>query len=108
MPELSELLASLPRLKLVAFLEGCQQAEFGTVAELCELNKSTLSKAMTTLEDAGYVTVRKGYLGRRPKTWLSLTDAGRLAYREHQAALIALTRKAEQSVPTTQAPPPPR
>jgi DNA-binding MarR family transcriptional regulator len=105
MPELSELLASLPRLKLVAFLEGCKQAEFGTVAELCDLNKSTLSKAMTVLEDAGYVSVRKGYLGRRPKTWLALTDHGRGAYREHRAALVALTRMAQQTVASTQPPP---
>ncbi|QBS44285.1 transcriptional regulator [Nocardia sp. CS682] len=97
MPELSELLASLPRLKLVAFLEGCGEAEFGVIARLCELNKSTMSKAMTVLEDAGYVSVRKGYAGRRPKTWLALTDSGRRAYREHLAALTALTQSAQQN-----------
>ncbi len=106
MPELSDVLGSLPRLKLVAFLDGCKQAEFGTVADLCDLNKSTLSKAMTVLEDAGYVAVRKGYLGRRPKTWLALTDNGRLAYREHQAALAALTRMAQQTAASTRPPPP--
>ncbi|MGW0246531.1 transcriptional regulator [Nocardia goodfellowii] len=104
MPELSELLASLPRLKLVAFLEGCKEAEFGTIAELCDLNKSTLSKAMTVLEDAGYVSVRKGYLGRRPKTWLALSDYGRRAYREHQAALAALTQTARENVVSMQPP----
>lgn len=104
MPELSELLASLPRLKVVAFLEGCKQAEFGTLAQLCDLNKSTLSKAMTVLEDADYVSVRKGYLGRRPKTWIALTDHGRRAYREHQAALADLTRMAQQTSGSTQPP----
>ncbi|MFJ2664169.1 transcriptional regulator [Nocardia fluminea] len=105
MPELSDVLASLPRLKLVAFLEGCKQAEFGTVADLCELNKSTLSKAMTVLEGAGYVAVRKGYLGRRPKTWLALTDHGRLAYHEHRAALAAITRMGQQTEASTLPPP---
>ncbi|WP_067534429.1 transcriptional regulator [Nocardia crassostreae] len=97
MPELSELLGSLPRLKLVAFLEGCREAEFGTITRLCDLNKSTLSKAMTVLEDGGYLTIRKGYAGRRPKTWLALTDSGRVAYHEHLSALAALTRAARES-----------
>jgi DNA-binding PadR family transcriptional regulator len=35
---------------------------------------------MTTLENAGYVQVIKGYHGKRPRTWLALTDAGRTAY----------------------------
>ncbi|MEV6773411.1 transcriptional regulator [Nocardia sp. NPDC051030] len=97
MPELNEAFASVPRLKLVAFLEGCQEAEFGAITELCDLNKSTLSKAMTTLEAAGYVTVTKGYVGRRPRTWLALTTDGRKAYREHLSALTALTRMGQEN-----------
>lgn len=97
MPELTELFASLPRLKVLAFLDGCSTAEFGTVTELCELNKSTLSKAMTVLEAAGHVTITKGYVGRRPKTWLALTESGRKAYHEHLAALTALTRTARDN-----------
>lgn len=97
MEEVNELFASLPRLKLVAFLDGCDEAEFLRVAELCELNKSTLSKAMTVLEAAGYLTVTKGYAGRKPKTWLALTHPGRIAYHAHLAALTALTRKASET-----------
>jgi hypothetical protein len=36
---------------------------------------------------AGYVKVRKGYVGKRPRTWISLTRAGRTAYRDHLHAL---------------------
>ncbi|WP_282784932.1 transcriptional regulator, partial [Nocardia sp. CC201C] len=104
MADLSELLASLPRLKLVAFLEGCSEAEFGTITEQCELNKSTLSKAMTVLDDAGYITIRKGYVGRRPKTWLALTDSGRKAYRDHLEALTALARRARENTGERQRP----
>ncbi|MFE9580973.1 transcriptional regulator [Nocardia sp. NPDC006044] len=98
MAELNGLLASLPRLKLVAFLNGCSEAEFLVVTELCEMNKSTLSKSMTQLETAGYLTVTKGYEGRKPKTWLALTFAGRNAYRTHLEALTALTQKASETV----------
>ncbi|MEV6102989.1 transcriptional regulator [Nocardia sp. NPDC051981] len=95
--ELSELLGSLPRLKVVAFLDGCREAEFGMITDLCEMNKSTLSKAMTVLEAAGYITITKGYVGRRPKTWLALTDRGRTAYHEHLNALTALTQQARKA-----------
>ncbi|MEU0501531.1 transcriptional regulator [Nocardia sp. NPDC005998] len=97
MEELNELFASLPRLKLAAFLDGCTEAEFMVVTDLCELNKSTLSKAMTVLETAGYVTITKGYVGRKPKTWLALTYKGRTAYHAHLDALTALTRKASET-----------
>lgn len=94
MPQLSETLASIPRLKVVAFLEGCREAEFGAVTQYCDVNKSTLSKAVTVLEEAGHLTVTKGYVGRRPRTWLALTDSGRKAYHDHLAALAALARTA--------------
>ncbi|MEV6072347.1 transcriptional regulator [Nocardia sp. NPDC052001] len=97
MDQLNELFASLPRLKLVAFLDGCTEAEFLVITELCELNKSTLSKAMTLLESAGYIKVTKGYDGRKPKTWLALTHKGRTAYHAHLAALTRLTRMAGEA-----------
>lgn len=99
MDALNELFASLPRLKLVAFLDGCAEAEFLVVADMCDLNKSTLSKAMTALENAGYLDVTKGYVGRKPRTWLGLSSEGRTAYHAHLAALTALTRKGEQAAP---------
>lgn len=99
MEALNELFASLPRLKLVAFLDGCAEAEFLVVADMCDLNKSTLSKAMTTLENAGYLEVTKGYVGRKPRTWLALTPQGRTAYHAHLAALAALTRKGGEATP---------
>ena len=42
---------------------------------------------MTLLENAGYVTVIKGYQGKRPRTWLTLTEAGRAAFTEYVTAL---------------------
>ena len=42
---------------------------------------------MSALEEVGYVTVRKGYVGKRPRTWLSLTETGREAFGAHVDAL---------------------
>jgi DNA-binding MarR family transcriptional regulator len=86
-----EAFATLPKLKLAAFLAGCGEAEFATVAATCAIGAPTLSKAAVALEEAGYVKVRKGHVGRRPRTWLSLTAKGRKAFEAHLAALAGLT-----------------
>jgi DNA-binding MarR family transcriptional regulator len=42
------------------------------------------------LERAGYVEVKKGYVGKRPRTWLMLTSVGEAAFNEHLLALRAI------------------
>jgi DNA-binding PadR family transcriptional regulator len=49
-----------------------------------------LSKQSVVLEDAGYVEVRKGAVGRRPRTWFRLTAQGRQAVQGHLAWLAQL------------------
>lgn len=78
------------RLAIVAFLSGCVEAEFKAVQEHCGASAATLSKLVSVLEGIGYVRVRKGYAGKRPRTWLSLTAEGRKALKEHLAALSSL------------------
>ena len=68
-----------PRLSIVACLAQVTEAEFSFVRDTVELTAPALSKQMTILEEAGYVTVRKGYVGKRPRTWLAVTPAGRRA-----------------------------
>jgi DNA-binding MarR family transcriptional regulator len=78
------------RLAIMACLVDVDEAEFGFVAQTVEINAPTCSKQVTVLEAAGYLTVRKGQVGRRPRTWLGLTPAGRRALRDHLAALQAI------------------
>jgi DNA-binding MarR family transcriptional regulator len=83
------------RLSIVAFLSEVDQAEFGLVRESVELTAPALSKQVSMLEEAGYVKVDKGYVGKRPRTWLSLTPAGRRAMRQHLDALRAIAGDAD-------------
>ncbi|MGM0930577.1 MAG: winged helix-turn-helix domain-containing protein [Actinomycetota bacterium] len=82
---------SLPvRLSIVAALARVDDAEFAAVREAIEASDPVLSKQAGILEQAGYINVRKGYVGKRPRTWLSLTEPGREALRSHLDALHAL------------------
>ncbi|MFD7414013.1 transcriptional regulator [Kitasatospora purpeofusca] len=94
------------RLTMTAFLAGCAEAEFATVRDYCEISDASVSRIVTALEQAGYVHVRKGYLGRRPRTWLSLTPQGRAALDRHLAALQALATTARQAGTRTGQPDP--
>jgi hypothetical protein len=53
------------------------KAEFAAVRDSVEITAPTLSKQVALLEAAGDVGVEKGRVGRMPRTWLTLTVAGR-------------------------------
>ena len=87
---LDEAIASPVRLSLVAALAQVDEAEFAHVRDSIEVSDSTLSRHAAQLEDVGYAKIRKGYVGKRPRTWLSLTSTGRAAFTQHLAALRAI------------------
>ncbi|TWS18163.1 transcriptional regulator [Tsukamurella asaccharolytica] len=78
------------RFSIVAALAKVENAEFAAVRDAVELSDSVLSKQAAQLEAAGYVAIRKGHVGKRPRTWLSLTAEGRRALEAHLAALRAI------------------
>lgn len=75
------------RFSIMATLGSADQAEFSFVRDTVQVSDSVLSRQAGTLEAAGYVKIKKGYVGKRPRTWLSLTKAGRVAFSSHLAAL---------------------
>jgi DNA-binding MarR family transcriptional regulator len=92
--ELDQLLLDPTRLSIVSLLAAAEWAEFGFVRDSVKLSDSALSKQIATLSKNDYVDVRKGYVGKRPRTWLNLTEACRNALAEHISALQAIADKA--------------
>ncbi|MGW4649341.1 transcriptional regulator [Kitasatospora sp. NPDC004289] len=89
------------RLTVLAFLSGCQEAEFGAVRDYAQVSDSVLSKTASALEEAGYVRVKKGYVGKRPRTWLAATKDGRAALAAHLTALQQLAAAATEAAGAT-------
>jgi len=75
------------RFSIVGALAAADELEFAYVRDLVGVSDPTLSRSVSQLEEAGYVNVRKGYVGKRPRTWLSLTSHGRVALQNHLQAL---------------------
>jgi DNA-binding MarR family transcriptional regulator len=99
--ELDEVIHAPVRFSIMATLAAASKAEFGFVRDTVEVSDSVLSKQVTTLEKAGYVKVTKGYVGKRPRTWLALTPEGLTAFNNHLATLRAIAESA-QAAPATE------
>ena len=91
---LDEALLAPVKLRICAYLSGCEEADHRTVQEYCGLSVSNLSKQVSVLERLGYVLVTKVASGRYTKTRLRLTAAGRSALSAHLDALRALAQAA--------------
>ena len=78
------------RLQMCCMLAAVDTIDFATVREALDVSESVLSKHVKTLEEAGYVKVRKVASGGRQRTWLSLAPPGRKALKGHLAVLRAM------------------
>lgn len=79
------------RLSIAAGLSGVERLEFKAVRDAVQVSDSVLSRQVSQLEDAGVVGVEKGFVGKRPRTWLSLTAHGRTLLTQHLDALHRIT-----------------
>lgn len=86
-PRFDELIHAPTRLSIVSLLTATEWAEFKFVRDQVGLSDSALSKQLTTLEEAGYVDIRKSFVGKRPRTSVRLSPLGRRAFAAHVAAL---------------------
>jgi len=82
-----ELIHAPTRLSIVSLLAASEWAEFQFIRDSVGLSDSALSKQLATLEQAGYVEVGRGFVGKRPRTSARLTAVGRAAFEQHVAAL---------------------
>jgi DNA-binding MarR family transcriptional regulator len=81
------------RLGILTITSQARQADFGYLRETLGLTSGNLSTHLTVLEDAGLIRVEKGYTGRRPRTWVSITRQGRAALAAEMDALGRLVRE---------------
>jgi DNA-binding MarR family transcriptional regulator len=88
------------RLAIMANLFVVESANATYLLRVTESTWGNLGAHLARLERAGYVTVSKGFQGRRPETTIALTDRGRKAlldYREH--LMMALAPMTSAAVP---------
>jgi DNA-binding transcriptional ArsR family regulator len=82
-----ELIHAPTRLGIVSLLAATEWADFKFIRDELGLSDSALSKQLTALEAAGYVEIRKSFVGKRPRTSARLSKSGRTAFLMHVEAL---------------------
>ena len=92
-----ELIHAPTRLEIVSLLAAAQWADFKYIRDELGLSDSALSKQLSTLESAGYIEIRRRFVGKRPRTSASLSTAGRQAFEQHVAALQRIIARSQQN-----------
>ena len=75
------------RLGVMAYLANTEVADFNELKGVLEVTQGNLSVQLRKLEEAGYVTIEKSFLGRKPLTQIRITAAGRKAFAVYLEAL---------------------
>ncbi len=88
--DLDPLLLHGVRFSVLAAVVAADAVAFAYLREELQVSDSVLSKQLTALQEAGHVRVDKLAEGRRARTWVRATAAGRTAFDRHRAALLAI------------------
>jgi DNA-binding MarR family transcriptional regulator len=79
------------RLGAVAYLSTVDSALFPELRDKVGATDGNLSTHLKKLEEAGYVSVDKSFVDRKPRTRIALTDAGRAAWLQWLERMRSLT-----------------
>lgn len=78
------------RLAIGVLLARHDEISFARFKQQLALTDGNLGAQLRKLEDAGYLTLRRDFVERKPVTWYRLTDTGRDALDRHLGALQAM------------------
>ena len=88
MKELDPLLHSQLRLAIMSILMNVEEADFVYLRESTESTAGNLSVQLDKLSSAGYISVTKGFVGKKTRTTCRVTEKGRKAFENYVDALI--------------------
>lgn len=81
------------RLGILVVLQEAGRADFSYLKSVLGLTDGNLGRHLDALERAGLVSLTKGFEGRRPRTWASLTPDGKRALGAELTAMRRLLRR---------------
>ena len=95
MAELNEIIHQPVRLRIMATLVTLGQndeVDFIYLRDLLDVTDGNLGAHLRKLEEAGYITINKTFVERKPRTYVSATAEGRRVFQEHVAALESILK----------------
>jgi DNA-binding MarR family transcriptional regulator len=78
------------RLGVMAYLSSAQSVDFPSLKGKLSVTDGNLSVHLSKLEEAGYVSIDKQFVGKKPQTTINLTPKGRAAFTAYLEAITKL------------------
>ncbi len=88
--KLDDVIHGRVRLGVMAYLADAEAADFTELKNLLDVTQGNLSVHLRKLEEAGYISIDKSFLDRKPLTRVRMTDSGRAAFRAYLEAIAKL------------------
>jgi DNA-binding MarR family transcriptional regulator len=84
---IDEVIHGRMRLGIMVYLADVETADFTELKTVLEATQGNLSVHLKKLEEAGYVAIDKSFVNNKPLTRVSITEAGRTAFKGYLFAL---------------------
>ncbi len=91
--QLDDIIHSRIRLAIMALLVSVDEAEFTFIREKVQATDGNLSVHLKKLEDAGYISVKKSFINRKPTSTYRITTKGHNAFEIYIDRLEKLLKK---------------
>ena len=96
---LNDIVHQRVRLGILTIAREARRVEFSYLRDNLELSAGNLSQHLGVLENAGLISIEKGYAGKRARTWITLTSAGQAALAEEITQLKLLISRMDNAGP---------
>jgi len=93
MAKFNETIHQPVRLQIMAALVTLgadEEVDFSYLRDLLEVTDGNLGAHLRKLEESGYIKIKKEFVERKPRSFISVTHTGREVFKEHVAALEAI------------------
>ena len=87
MKDLNPLLHSQLRLAIMSILMNVEEADFVYLKDKTDSTAGNLSVQLDKLSSAGYISLEKGFVGKKTRTVCRITNAGKKAFEEYVEVL---------------------
>lgn len=88
--KLDDVIHGRVRLGIMAYLADAEAADFTELKALLDVTQGNLSVHLRKLEEAGYISIDKSFVDRKPLTRVRMTPAGRKAFAAYLEAIAKL------------------
>jgi len=89
--QLDPVIHSRTRLAVLSILVSVKEASFNYLKETTGTTDGNLSVSLSKLEEAGYISIKKAFKGKKPLTTCKISEKGRKAFSEYIKALETYT-----------------